>query len=103
MRVFMADHGYDNVVFSVEPTESYWMNLAQFLRQYGIDVVRVNPLHVKRTKELDDNNPPKNDCKDVRVISQLVKDGRYSVPNIPKEIYAELRAGMNHERAWSKT
>ncbi|MFO2551291.1 IS110 family transposase [Alicyclobacillus cycloheptanicus] len=95
MRTLMADHGCDNVVFGVEPTGHYWMNLAQFLRQHGIDVVLVNPLHVKKSKELDDNNPTKNDHKDARVISQLVKDGRYSVPNIPKDIYAELRVGMN--------
>lgn len=95
MRTLIVDHGCDNVVFGVEPTGHYWMNLAQFLRQHGIDIVLVNPLHVKRTKELDDNNPTKNDRKDARVISQLVKDGRYSVPNIPKDVYAELRVGMN--------
>ncbi len=95
MRTLMADHGLDNVVFGVEPTGHYWMNLAQFLRQHGIGIVLVNPLHVKRTKELDDNNPTKNDHKDARVISQLVKDGRYSVPNIPQDVYAELRVGMN--------
>nr|WP_268238342.1 IS110 family transposase [Alicyclobacillus cellulosilyticus] len=95
MRTLMADHVCDHVVFGVEPTGHYWMNLAQFLRQHGIDVVLVNPLHVKKSKELDDNNPTKNDHKDARVISQLVKDGRYSVPNIPKDVYAELRVGMN--------
>ena len=95
MRTLMADHDLDNVVFGVEPTGHYWMNLAQFLRQHGISIVLVNPLHVKRTKELDDNNPTKNDHKDARVISQLVKDGRYSVPNIPQDVYAELRVGMN--------
>ena len=71
------------------------MNLAQFLRHHGIVVVLVNPMHVKKSKELDDNSPTKNDRKDARVISQLVKDGRYSVPNILEDIYAELRVGMN--------
>ncbi|KUO95788.1 IS110 family transposase [Ferroacidibacillus organovorans] len=95
MRSIMADHACDNIIFGVEPTGHYWMNLAQFLRQHGIKVVLVNPLHVKKSKELDDNNPTKNDHKDARVISQLVKDGRYSVPNIPEDVYAELRVGMN--------
>jgi len=41
----------------------------------------VNPLHVKKSKELDDKNPPtKHELKDALVISKLVKDGRYSVP-----------------------
>lgn len=95
MRSLMADHACDHIIFGVEPTGHYWMNLAQFLRQRGICVVLVNPLHVKKSKELDDNNPTKNDHKDARVISQLVKDGRYSVPNIPEDVYAELRVGMN--------
>ena len=95
IRSLMVDHSCDNVVFGVEPTAHYWMNLAQFLRHQGIQVVLVNPMHVKKTKELEDNNPTKNDRKDARVISQLVKDGRYSVPHIPEDIYADLRVGMN--------
>jgi transposase len=91
----MLDHSFDNVVFGVEPTGHYWINLAQFLRHQGIQVVLVNPLHVKKTKELENNSPTKNDRKDARVISLLVKDGRYSVPHIPEDIYANLRVGMN--------
>ncbi len=43
---------------------------------------------------MDDNSPTKNDTKDARVISQLIKDGRYSVPNLLDGIYAELREGV---------
>ena len=46
IRWFMVDHNCDNVVFGVEPTAHYWMNLAQFLRRQGIQLVLVNPLHV---------------------------------------------------------
>lgn len=74
IEVRKVNHGCDNVILGVEPTGHYWMNLAQFLRQHGIGVVLVNPMHVKKSKELDDNNPTKNDRKDARVISQLVKD-----------------------------
>ena len=95
MRSLMLEHSCDNVVFGVEPTGHYWMNLAQFLRREGVGVVVVNPFHVKKTKELEDNSPTKNDRKDARVISLLVKDGRYSEPNIPEDIYADLRVGMN--------
>lgn len=51
----------------------------------------VNPSHVKKSKELDDNSPTKNDIKDAKVIAQLVKDGRYAESNIPQGVYAELR------------
>ncbi len=95
IQSLMLDHSCDNVVFGVEPTGHYWMNLVQFLRHGGIQVVLVNPLHVKKTKELEDNSPTKNDRKDARVIGLLAKDGRYSVPHIPEDIYADLRVGMN--------
>lgn len=97
----MADHDCDNVVFGLESTGHYWMNLAQFLHQHGIGVVLVNPMHVKKSKEMEDNSPTKNDRKDARVISQLVKDGRYSVPHIPEDIYADLRVGMNQREVTS--
>ena len=52
-----------------------------------------NPMHVKRSKELDDNLPTKHDRKDALVIARLVKDGRFSYPRILKEMEAELRVG----------
>jgi Transposase and inactivated derivatives len=78
----------------MEPTGHYWLNLAYFLKAKGYDVVLVNPMHVKKSKELDDNSPTKNDTKDARVIAQLMKDGRYSVPNLLEGVYAELREGV---------
>src|SRR5690606_34664499 len=71
----------NHVIFGVEPTGHYWLNLAYFLTAKGYDFVLVNPMHVKKSKELDDNSPTKNDTKDAKVIAQLIKDGRYSVPN----------------------
>src|SRR5699024_3902521 len=43
---------------------------------------------------LDDNSPTKNDTKDARVIAQLIKDGRYSVPNLLDGIYADFREAI---------
>lgn len=82
------------IIFGMEPTGHYWLPLAQYLRKNGIKVVVVNPAHVKKSKELDDNSPTKNDVKDARVIAQLVKDGRYSEPNQLTGNYAELRVAM---------
>ena len=36
--------------------------------------VPVNPHHVKKSKELDDNNPTKNDRKDPKDIAGLIND-----------------------------
>jgi transposase len=70
------------------------MTLAYYLKAQEIRVVLVNPMHVKKSKELDDNSPTKNDTKDAKVIAQLIKDGRYSEPTLPEATYAELREGM---------
>jgi transposase len=82
------------VIVGAEPTGHFWMGLVYYLRAKDIHFVLVNPMHVKKSKELDDNSPTKNDTKDARVIAQLVKDGRYSVPNLLDGIYAELREGI---------
>jgi transposase len=81
----------EKVMVGMEPTGHYWFNLAHILKENEIKFVVVNPLHVKKSKELDDNSPTKNDVKDAKVIAQLVKDGRYAEPTIPQGVYAELR------------
>ena len=79
------------IIIGAEPTGHYWFTLAEYLKENSIKFVFVNPMHVKRTKELDDNHPSKNDRKDPKVIAKLVTEGRYLIPYIPEDIYAELR------------
>ena len=76
----------------MEPTGHYWFNLGKFLQDNGMRPVHVNPHHVKKSKEMDDNNPSKNDRKDPKVIAGLVNEGRYFYPYLPDGIYAEIRA-----------
>lgn len=89
----MKQFGKTDVIIGIEPTGHYWLNLAYFLDERGIPLIVCNPMHVKRSKELDDNLPTKNDSKDALVIARLVKDGRFSYPRILKEMEAELRVG----------
>jgi transposase len=89
----MKNFGKTEVLVGIEPTGHYWLNLAYFLDDVGIPLVMANPMHVKRSKELDDNLPTKNDRKDALVIARLLKDGRFSYPRILKDMEAELRAG----------
>lgn len=91
-------HQKNAVMIGMEPTGHYWFSFAHFLKNDGIKIVLVNPFHVKRSKELDDNNPTKNDRKDPKTIAMLVKDGRYLIPYIPEGIYSELRTAM--ESRW---
>ncbi len=95
IRTEMAENGLDDAIVGMEPTGHYWFNLGDYLLDHDIEIALVNPYHVKNSKELDDNSPTKTDIKDAKVIAQLVKDGRYSVPNIPEGVYAEIRTGMN--------
>jgi transposase len=84
------------VVIGMEPTGHYWLNIARYLKdKQEYTVVTVNPMHVKKTKELDDNNQTKTDKKDAKIIAQLVKDARYSIPNLLEGNYEELRNAKN--------
>jgi transposase len=84
-------NGFTEVILGMEPTGHYWFSLAENTKKWGMRIVLVNPYHVKKSKELDDNNPTKNDRKDPKTIAMLVKDGRYIEPYIPEGIYKELR------------
>ncbi|MCC5804677.1 IS110 family RNA-guided transposase [Rossellomorea vietnamensis] len=89
----MSTHNKKEVIVGFEPTGHYWMNLAAFLTDHGIPYVLVNPLHVKQTKELDDNLQSKNDLKDARVIAKMMPQGYYSMPREMTQIDSELRRG----------
>lgn len=86
--------GKKAVLVGAEPTGHYWFCLAHHLRQQEMKLVLVNPFHVKRSKELDDNHPSKTDLKDPKTIAKLVIEGRYIEPYIPQGIYGELRVLM---------
>ena len=91
----MEQNGLEEAMVGFEPTGHYWFNLGQFLSGKNIKFVMVNPLHVNKTKELDDKSPSKNDCKDPRVIANLVREGRYFFTYMPTGVFAELRNASN--------
>ncbi len=88
-------HEKTDIVFGIEPTGHYWFPLAAFLKEQDIRVVVVNPHHVNKSKELEDNSQTKSDYKDAKVIADLIRSGKYSEPNLPTKEYAELRILMN--------
>ena len=85
----------DDILVGMEPTGHYWFCLGVFLEDNGVKPVLVNPHHVKKSKELDDNSQSKNDRKDPKIIAGLVKDERFTEPYIPEGVYAELRMASN--------
>lgn len=88
-----ATHSKSDVLIGFEPTGHYWMNLAAYLTAHELPYVIVNPMHVKKSKELDDNLQTKNDAKDALTIAKLIRDGRFSFPRILEGVEAELRNG----------
>ena len=95
MEDIAAKHGKTAVIPGMGPTGHYWSALGKFQQDSGMRPVHVNPHHVKRSKELDDNNPNKNDRKDSKTIAALVNEGRFSYPYILTGIYAEIRSLSN--------
>ena len=88
-------HKLTKIMIAMEPTGHYWFTFAAFLKRYDVHVVLVAPQHVKHSKEMDDNTQEKDDRKDPIVIARLVPEGRYLIPYIPEDVYAELRAAFN--------
>lgn len=83
--------GARRVVVGLEPTGHYWKPLAWFLKETGYTLVLVNPYHVKRSKELEDNSPTKSDRKDAGLIASLIKQGKFMTCLLPESTYADLR------------
>ena len=87
----MQKNNFKEALVGFEPTGHYWFDLGQYLGGKKIKFVLVNPHHVKKSKELDDNSPSKNDPKDPKTIAGLVREGRYFYSYMPTGVYAELR------------
>ncbi|USK64305.1 IS110 family transposase [Peribacillus frigoritolerans] len=84
----------DTMIVGMEPTGHYWMNLSKWLVEQNIDVVTVNPHHVKRNKENRDNTQSKSDKKDALVIADMVKNGYYAIVRSTSESFEKLRVLM---------
>lgn len=64
------EHDRPNIIIGMEPIGHYWLNLAYHLKAQGIQVVVVNSMKAKQSKELDDASPTKNDTKDAKSPSK---------------------------------
>ena len=82
--------GKETLIPEMEPIGHYWLNFGAYLQEQGTKPVCVNSHHVKKSKELDVDNPNKNDRKDQKTIVVLVNEGRFSHLYIPTGIYAEI-------------
>ena len=97
IRRLCAENGKTATIVGAEPTGHYWFTFGEHLKKQKMKFVFVNPMHVKRTKEIDDNRAGKSDAKDPKTIASLMIGGKYLEPYMPEDIYAELRV-MNENR-----
>jgi transposase len=84
----------DTTIVGMGPTGHYWINLSKWLVKQNLDVVTVNPHHVKRNKENRDNTQSKSDKKDALVIADMVKNGYYAFVRSTSESFEKLRVLM---------
>lgn len=84
-------HQLDEIVVGFESTGSYGVPLIHFLKDKGVKLVQVNPMHTKRVKELTGNSPNKTDRKDPKVIADIMELGHALTVVIPEGSAAELR------------
>lgn len=87
----------ERTVVGLESTGVYAQPLKYFLQSKGIKPVGINPAHTKKSKELMDNSPQKDDFKDSRTIADLVAQGKYYYDQLPVGVHANLRA-LSHAR-----
>jgi transposase len=87
---------FNTAIVGMEPTGHYWINLSKWLFEQNIDVVTVNPYHVKRNKENRDNTQSKSDKKDALVIADMVKNGYYAIVRPTSESFEQLRVLMSN-------
>lgn len=80
-----------HIIFGLEPTGSYSEPLIHFMIGHGIEVVQINPMHVKKAKEIRGNSPNKTDEKDPKVIADIIANGNHLSVIIPEGVSAELR------------
>ncbi|WP_042316038.1 IS110 family transposase [Desulfofarcimen acetoxidans] len=78
------NHGFEKVVFGMEPTDHYGKALVEYLVDLEHTFVLVNPMHVKKSKEFNDNSPSKNDRKDAYTIGMLTEVSIFQLKNSKK-------------------
>jgi len=93
MTYLMNENKKNAIMVGMEPTGHYWLNVGHYLKDNQVKLVLVNPFHVKRSKEFDDNSPTKNDIKDPKTIAMLVNEGRYMEPYIPQKFILQFPVG----------
>jgi len=86
-----------DILLGFESTGTYGEPLQHYLLEKPVNLVQVNPMHTKKTKDICDNTPLKSDEKDSQVITDIIKLGKWISVVVPKGDKAILRR-LSHTR-----
>jgi transposase len=96
LRTTFPNNAPGDFLVGLEFAGHHGYTFAQFLAQKGYTVVSVMPAHTKRTKEIEDNSPNKNDDKDAQQICKLTGDGIFVPFPLLEPIYTQLKMLVVH-------
>lgn len=92
VHTLQREHHFEKVIFSMEPTDHYWMNVATYLENRELSYVLVQPLSVKRERQSTYYRYAKNDYRDAELNGNLVADRKFTFTRLPKDgLWASLR------------
>ena len=77
--------GLKKVVYFMESTGAYWMNVAAVLEESGLDYRMVQGLAVHHERKIRDSTRAKDDLRDAEIVAHLGTTGRVVATQLPKE------------------
>jgi len=82
--------GSTEIIFGLEATGHYWLNLYCALTTKGFQVKVINPMQSDALRNLFIRQT-KTDKKDALIIAEVLRLGRYTATNLPKENIFKLK------------
>jgi transposase len=83
--------GFASVTVACEPTGHRWQIVQQMAAERGLPMVCVQPLAMRRARELEDYTTEKTDAKDSVLIARQTAQLRCYVPEQVEEVWGQLR------------
>jgi len=78
-------------IIRIKPLGRHWEVCAYYPQARGYPQALVNPYHVKKIRELEDNSQTKTGTRGSLLVARLVRGRRYFNLNLSCSIYAELQ------------
>ena len=79
-KFYQKKESLPRVLFGMEPSGQYWIQLYEFLDLQGKRAVTVSPLAVRRNREKVDVSRDKSDPKDAYNVVDLIYQGKFYLP-----------------------